>query len=123
MTVSIPLATVLKRHVTASSADPLAGHGSLENRDGRRTIRRRLYPVKRFFKKNIFAFFPGFSAILPHAETSSTSDFHRWKIHPRIVEKAGCSATPARVVRVFSVERKTKGENGTNLLSRLSTAG
>jgi hypothetical protein len=33
---------VLKRRVTASPADPLAGHGSLENRDGSRTIRRRV---------------------------------------------------------------------------------
>jgi len=46
---TLPLAAVLKHRVAAMLADLLAGHGSRENRDGRRTIRRRVWPVKSFF--------------------------------------------------------------------------
>ena len=44
----------LRRRVTASAADPHAGHSPLENRDGRRTIRTEPRPVKRNFVDGIF---------------------------------------------------------------------
>ena len=46
---TLPPVAVLKHRVAAMLADLLAGHGSRENRDGRRTIRRRVWPVKSFF--------------------------------------------------------------------------
>jgi hypothetical protein len=50
-------------------ADPLAGHDSLENRDGRRTISTCPERVKRFFENFFKAIFIEFSAFSPHAKT------------------------------------------------------
>ena len=68
------------------SADPLAGHGCRNNRDGSRTIRTRPKAVKTFFQKNFRAKFARFSGFSRHLKSSSTSDFHRWKIHRPFVE-------------------------------------
>jgi len=51
------LSVALSGRVTASAADPYAGHGSLENRDGRRTIRTEPRPVKRKFSESVFYLF------------------------------------------------------------------
>src|SRR5205085_12088733 len=48
----------------------------------------RVFGVSRLFFKKIFSSNSlVFSAIPPHAESSSTTDFHRWKFHRRFVEK------------------------------------
>ena len=51
------LSVALKRRVTASAADPHAGHSPLENRDGRRTIRIDTRPVKHNFLETVFYLF------------------------------------------------------------------
>jgi hypothetical protein len=51
------LSVALSGRVTASVADPYAGHGSLENRDGRRTIRIDVRPVKHLFSESVFYLF------------------------------------------------------------------
>jgi hypothetical protein len=84
----LPPVAVLKRRVTASPADPRAGHDSLENRDGSRTIRTRPDTVKTFLRKTFSSHFARFSGFLSHAATSSTTLFHRWKIHRPFVENS-----------------------------------
>ena len=84
---TLPLVAVLKHRVAAMLADLLAGHGSRENRDGSRTIRRRTEAVKTFFRKNFPSVFRRFFALSPHSKSSSSGDFHRWKFHARTVEK------------------------------------
>jgi hypothetical protein len=91
----LPPVAVLKRRVTASPADPLAGHGSLENRDGSRTIRTRVWAVKTFFRKSFSSLFARFSGFSHHSHSSSTGVFHRWKIHLRFVENS-CARPPLR---------------------------
>ena len=51
------LSVALSGRVTASVADPYAGHGPLENRDGRRTIRIDARPVKHLFSESVFYLF------------------------------------------------------------------
>ena len=84
---TLPPVAVLKHRVAAMLADLLAGHGSRENRDGSRTIRRRTEAVKTFFRKNFPSIFRRFFALPPHSKSSSSGDFHRWKFHARTVEK------------------------------------
>ena len=64
------LSVALSGRVTASVADPYAGHGPLENRDGRRTIRTGKATVKGYFENNSW-----------YLKVSSTAFFHRWKTH------------------------------------------
>jgi hypothetical protein len=68
------------------SADPLAGHDCRNNRDGSRTIRTRSEAVKTFFQKKFRANFPCFFGFSSYLKSSSTGNFHRWKIHQRFVE-------------------------------------
>jgi hypothetical protein len=68
------------------SADPLAGHGCRNNRDGSRTIRTRPEAVKAFFQNNFGANFGRFFCFQGHLKSSSTGNFHRWKSHGRFVE-------------------------------------
>jgi hypothetical protein len=51
------LSVALSGRVTASVADPYAGHGPLENRDGRRTIRTSARPVKGKISESVFYLF------------------------------------------------------------------
>lgn len=61
----------LKQCVTALLTDPLAGHDSLENRDGRRTIRAVTFTVKTFPSK-FFALSKSFiNNRFPQVENSS----------------------------------------------------
>lgn len=68
------------------SADPHAGRGCRNNRDGSRTIRMRAGAVNTFLQKKIRVELARFSGHSRHLKTSSTGDFHRWKFHPRFVE-------------------------------------
>jgi hypothetical protein len=68
-------------------ADLLAGHGCRNNRDGRRTIRRRTQRVKTFFRKFFSPVFRRFFAFSHYSKSSSSTDFHKWKFHARTVEK------------------------------------
>jgi len=68
------------------SADPLAGHGCRNNRDGSRTIRTRPEAVKTFFQNNFRVNFARFFCFSRYLKTSSTGNFHRWKSHGRFVE-------------------------------------
>ena len=73
-------------------ADPHAGHGCLNNRDGSRTIRAGVRAVKAFLQKIFRANYARFSGFSRHLKSSSTGDFHRWKIHPRFVENSSVSS-------------------------------
>lgn len=84
----LPPVVVLKRRVAASLADLLAGHGSRENRDGRRTIRRRILTVKTFFQKKFRSDFPLIFILFSTCEKFIHNRFPQVEISSTICGKA-----------------------------------